>query len=352
MSDSDSGETSHRIVIGNSQAMEEVESSSVDLVVTSPPYPMIEMWDDTFSGLNPAIGEALALEDGRSAFELMHAELDKTWGEVSRVMKEGGIACINIGDATRTIGGCFRRYSNHSRATNWFEGAGLITLPSIIWRKPTNAPNKFMGSGMLPPGAYVTLEHEHILVFRKGERRSFDTPDEKRLRSESSYFWEERNLWFSDVWTDIVGTSQSLDGDRGRQRSAAFPFELAYRLMNMFSVKNDTVLDPFIGTGTTTLAAIASRRNSVGYEIDENLLSALKHRLRGFEDIANAYIDERVRRHLEFTERRACKFVNKPHGFGCVSGQEVAIKLERLESVTYLGPETVTARYGSPDRKN
>lgn len=326
--------------------MEEVERDSVDLVVTSPPYPMIEMWDDAFGMLNPEIAEVLEGGDGKQAFDLMHAELGKTWEEVRRVLKDGAIACINIGDATRTIGGCFRRYSNHSRTTDWFEKAGLISLPSIIWRKPTNAPNKFMGSGMLPPGAYVTLEHEHILVFRKGGRRLFDSQEEKRLRSESSYFWEERNSWFSDIWTDLPGTDQSLTGAEGRHRSGAFPFELAYRLINMFSVKDDLVLDPFLGTGTTTLAAIASRRNSVGYEIDEALLVAVKGRLSGFRGWANDYIDRRVARHVDFTEGRDCGFVNDPHGFRCVSAQETAISLERVDRIEIREPIAITALYG------
>lgn len=345
MSNRSSGSTYHRIVVGNSQMMEDVETGSVDLVVTSPPYPMIEMWDATFSELNPAIDAALAEEDGKRAFDLMHAELGKTWEEIGRVLKDGAIACVDIGDATRSMGGRFQRYSNHSRVIDWFERADMVSLPSIIWRKPTNAPNKFMGSGMLPPGAYVTLEHEHILIFRKGGRRTFESPEEKRRRSESAYFWEERNLWFSDVWTDLLGTSQSMNGAEGRQRSGAFPFELAYRLINMFSVKEDLVLDPFLGTGTTTLAAIASRRNSVGYEIDEALLMALRGRSREFRNFANEYIDRRIDRHLRFTQERPCEFANDHHGFGCVSSQERAIKIDRLESVEVDGTGSITARY-------
>jgi DNA modification methylase len=276
----------------------------------------------------------------------MHAELDKAWSEVHRSLKDGAIACINIGDATRTIGGCFRRYSNHSRTTDSFERAGLVSLPSIIWRKPTNAPNKFMGSGMLPPGAYVTLEHEHILVFRKGERRLFDTPDEKRLRSESSYFWEERNLWFSDVWTDIAGAGQSLNGGAGRQRSGAFPFEVPYRLINMFSVKGDLVLDPFLGTGTTTLAAAASQRNSLGYEIDEAMVAVVRDRLKGLRETANDYIARRISRHRDFAEGRKCGSVNEHHGFPCVSSQETAIRLELLDDVDIDDNGGVTVKYG------
>ena len=325
--------------------MKEVDSASIDLVVTSPPYPMIEMWDEAFGALNPEIAEALSYEDGRLAFDLMHTELEKTWEEVVRVLKDGAIVCINIGDATRTIQGNYRRYSNHSRATNWFESAGLVALPSIIWRKPTNAPNKFMGSGMLPPGAYITLEHEHILVFRKGDRRRFDSPEEKAIRSESSYFWEERNLWFSDIWTDLPGTDQSLNGDGGRQRSGAFPFELAYRLVNMYSVKDDMILDPFLGTATTTLAAIASRRNSIGYEIDEKMLPLIRDRLTPFRGVANDYIARRAAKHVEFAEGRDCGFVNRPHGFRCVSNQEAAIRLDRVEHIDVEKSTSVNVKY-------
>ncbi|UCE91054.1 MAG: site-specific DNA-methyltransferase [Methanobacteriota archaeon] len=341
-----SRETRHLIVIGNSQNMREVESRSVDLVVTSPPYPMIEMWDELFGKLDPDVAEALAREDGTKAFDLMHVQLEKSWGEVVRTLRDGGIACINIGDATRTIGNRFQMYSNHSRVTDWFERAGVTSLPSIVWRKPTNAPNKFMGSGMLPPGAYVTLEHEHILVFRKGSRRSFDTPEERRLRSESSYFWEERNRWFSDIWSDLLGTDQSLNGNSGRQRSGAFPFEVPYRLINMFSVKGDLVLDPFLGTGTTTLAAAASQRDSLGYEIDKTLAAVVRDRLKGFRETANSYIAARISRHREFAEGRKCGSVNEHHGFPCVSNQETAIRLELLDAVDIEDGGGVTVRYG------
>lgn len=107
--------TSHTIVFHNSNQMDAIPSNSIDLVVTSPPYPMIEMWDENFSKQNIKIGEALNKKDGPSTFELMHKELDLVWDEVSRVLKRGGIACINIGDATRTIDDHFALYTNHSR---------------------------------------------------------------------------------------------------------------------------------------------------------------------------------------------------------------------------------------------
>lgn len=85
---------------------------------------------------------------------------------------------------------------------------GFSNLPNIIWKKPTNSPNKFMGSGTLPVGAYVTLEHEFILLFRKDSKRVFESDQDKQLRKESAFFWEECNQWFSDSW-DLKGISQN-----------------------------------------------------------------------------------------------------------------------------------------------
>jgi len=215
--------------------MKDIGDDSIDLVVTSPPYPMIEMWDGLFSSLSPACADGLKLGDGNAAFEAMHLELDLVWRELYRVLKPGAFACINIGDATRTIGDRFRLYPNHSRIVSRFHRLGFDCLPVILWRKQTNAPNKFMGSGMLAAGAYVTLEHEYVLVFRKDAKRQFSTNAEKSARMRSAFFWEERNKWFSDVW-DFKGTVQGLKHGDLRSRSGAYPLELAYRLINMYSL--------------------------------------------------------------------------------------------------------------------
>ncbi|UCE45008.1 MAG: site-specific DNA-methyltransferase [Methanobacteriota archaeon] len=338
-------QTTHRVLVGNSQKMSEVAPASVDLVVTSPPYPMIEMWDETFYALNDGIRSRMQQGDGVRAHELMHDELDAVWRETDRVLKDGAIACINIGDATRTIGDRFQLFPNHTRVTERFRELGFSSLPSIIWRKPTNAPNKFMGSGMLPPGAYVTLEHEHILVFRKGNKRQFLSDEQKSVRSESAYFWEERNLWFSDVWTDLRGVSQKLNHERARERSGAFPFELPYRLINMYSAKHDVVLDPFLGTGTTTLAAIASVRNSIGYEMDETLPAIVADRLAGFEEVANDYTGRRIDAHREFAASRDCEFVNQHHGFRCVSAQEMHMRFNHVDVIDTANLSNFKATY-------
>jgi DNA modification methylase len=295
-------ETSHRVVVGDARDLESVADDSVHLVVTSPPYPMIEMWDDLFASLSPAAGEALADGDGARAFEAMHGALDAAWDEVGRVLVEGGIACVNVGDATRSVGGRFRVFQNHARVVRAFEERGFEPLPGVLWRKPTNSAAKFMGSGMVPPNAYVTLEREHLLVFRNGPRRTFEPGATRRY--EAAYFWEERNRWFSDVWTDVKGELQALEDEALRDRSAAYPFEIPYRLVNMYSVYGDTVLDPFWGTGTTTLAAMVAGRNSVGVERDPAFREAFADRVERVPATSRDVVARRLAAHERFVEER------------------------------------------------
>lgn len=330
--------TQHKIVYSDAREIQDVKSESVDLMITSPPYPMIEMWDEMFGKQNPEISKALMEHDGNLAFELMHKELDKVWKEVYRVLKVGGIACINIGDSTRSLNNKFQIYPNHARILNYCLNLGFHALPHILWIKETNKPDKFMGSGMLPVGAYVTLEHEHILILRKGDKREFKKPEERLNRQKSAFFWEERNIWFSDKWKDINGVFQKLNHNKVRERSAAYPIELTYRLINMFSVQGDIVLDPFLGTGTTTLGAIASGRSSIGYEIDANFKEIIEERIKEIRGVANAYIEERLERHKEFMKRRAeikgeHKYWNKNYNFPVVTLQEKNILIPKLKEI-------------------
>lgn len=270
--------TIHSIFNTSSKCMKELEDSSIDLVVTSPPYPMVSMWDECFISQNEDIGKDFDNGDYYNAWIGMHKVLEEIWLEVVRVVKPGGFVCINIGDATRTFDDNFRLFSNHSKVIEYFNANGFYCLPDIIWRKRTNAPNKFMGSGMYPAGAYVTFEHENILIFRKGGKRTF-TNEEKKIRQKSAYFYNERNEWFSDVW-ELMGTSQK--GVKGsRERSGAYPIEIPYRLIQMYSIQGDTVLDPFGGLGTTMMAAIMSCRNSVSYELDKTLCEYMCDRVSG-----------------------------------------------------------------------
>jgi DNA modification methylase len=282
--------TSHKVVFGDSRSMKELRDKSVHLVVTSPPYPMIEIWDNQFRMLDKRIEESWhQLEESKDdqekiclaakIFDLMHENLTLTWKEVYRVLVDGGIACINVGDATRSIGNIFQLFPNHARIIEECRRIGFITLPYILWKKPTTKPKykgkgAFLGSGFLPPNAYVTLDCEYILIFRKGKPREFDPNDP--LRYASQYTKEERDTWFSQIW-ELPGTKQDLtEVDR---RAAAFPEEIPNRLIRMFSIIGDTVLDPFLGTGTTMKLAMQLQRNSIGYEIDETLRPIIEEKI-------------------------------------------------------------------------
>ncbi len=318
--------------------MDALARHSVDLVVTSPPYPMIEMWDTLFASQSAEIYQALATKNGRNAFELIHRELDAVWQEIWRVLKPDGIVCINIGDATRTFDGRFSLYPNHAHILDQLLKLGFHALPAILWRKQTNAPNKFMGSGMLPPGAYVTLEHEYILILRKGSKREFKKETQRQNRRASAFFWEERNRWFSDVWMDIKGATQHLGNRAARRRSAAFPFEVPYRLVNMFSVKGDLVVDPFLGIGTTMWAAAAAARNCVGYEIESGLRAEIQAAINYLMPYANARINQRLKAHIDYVKQNKSdpeqfKYTNRHYHFPVKTRQETDIFINPLASL-------------------
>ena len=317
--------TKHLVMNMAASEMYDIDNASIALVVTSPPYPMIEMWDECFCQQDGEIKTYLQNGLSTLAFERMHHILDQIWQEIDRVLMPGGIACINIGDATRTINGIFQMFSNHNRIISAFGKMGYCVLPDIIWRKPSNSPNKFLGSGMYPAGAYVTYEHEYILIFRKGGKRIF-TSNKKNMRQKSAYFWEERNVWFSDLW-EIKGVKQKIVGQKSRERSAAFPFEIPYRLINMYSIYGDTVLDPFVGTGTTLLAAMASGRNSIGIDIDPSFSELSIYTTQKEPQLLNQYTEARLQEHQRFIdslsqeEQQKC-YQNENHPFLVKTRQE------------------------------
>ena len=326
--------TRHEIITGDSADMQTIPDRSVNLIVTSPPYPMIEMWDSMFCRQDPQIETDLNKGSGVTAFKKMHNILNRVWLECDRVLADNGFVCINIGDATRTINNNFQLYSNHTQIINQFIGMGYSILPDIHWRKQSNSPNKFMGSGMYPAGAYVTYEHEYILVFRKGGKRVF-SGEEKKRRQKSAFFWEERNVWFSDLW-DIKGTSQLVLAPKaGRDRSASFPLEIPFRLINMYSAEGDTVLDPFTGFGTTNIAGMISNRNSIGIEIDEEIAKIALMNMQQNTAEMNKVIDGRINRHLSFinsltAEKKEKWYLNIPHGFFVKTKQETLIEIDQL----------------------
>lgn len=172
-------------------------------------------------------------------------------------------------------------------------------------------------------------------------------PLEKENRQQSAIFWEERNKWFSDVWFDIKGRRQLVNNAKSRSRSAAFPFELAYRLINMYSLKGDTILDPFAGTGTTNLAAVVAGRNSIGIEIDSEFLTLFNETLLNGKSKSSGQVLKRLKNHIEFVEHRLAagidiKHKNKYYGFPVITSQEKNILLDVVKSIDPNG-ESFTA---------
>ena len=333
--------TKHEIMIANSNSLSNIQDKTINLIVTSPPYPMIDIWDSVFIKQNKNIADYLAHHEALRAFNEMHNLLNKTWLECDRILSESGFICINIGDAVRTIGDKFQMFSNHTQIINFFSQMGYSVLPDIHWRKPSNAPNKFMGSGMYPAGAYVTYEHEYILIFRKGGKRIFKG-DEKKKRQKSAYFWEERNIWFSDLW-EIRGVSQNIKNIKNskalRNRNASFPFEIPYRLINMYSSEGDTVLDPFMGFGTTIRACMVANRNSIGIEIDPVIANMAIESLNISLDDLNRVIEKRIENHLNFInglspEKKSECYTNIPYGFPVKTKQETVLKIDKISDIS------------------
>lgn len=227
----------------SSQNMSEIQDKSVHLVVTSPPYPMIKKWDSLFGVVN---------------FDAQHDLLAKVWVECYRILVDGGICCINIGDATRSIYGNFQCFPNFACVMMECIYAGFTPLIPIFWKKISNRPNAFLGSGFLPPNAYVAQDCEYIIILRKGKLRQFAPKDEIRIKSK--YTKEERDLWFQQIW--------NVKGAYGAGKTSQYPEEIPYRLIRMFSVEKDIVADPFCGAGTTGKVAEKLGRKFIGYEIE------------------------------------------------------------------------------------
>lgn len=241
-----------------------LENGSIDLVVTSPPYPMVSMWDNVFIKLDPSIPsvDKWNIDNVDEIFEKMHKILDDVWKNIYQLCKNGSIIAINIGDATRSFDSFFQLFSNSSRIIESMKNIGFTLLPSIYWKKVTNRDCLFFGNRNCHVNSYITMDCEHILLFRKGSIRRFSENEKKKLKILTK---EQKVEWYTQIWS-IKGENQKGSTER---RTGAFPEEIPNRLIEMFSIPGDTVLDPFLGTGTTCNSAYKLGRNSVGFEIEK-----------------------------------------------------------------------------------
>ena len=244
--------------------MDEICDKSVHAVFSSPPYPMIEKWDECFSKqieehlLNWTVYDENKIK-GWNKFTLQHIILYRVLLECSRKIVDGGIMCLNIGDATRKTNETgFCCFPNYARIVESCISCGFVPLIPIIWKKISNRPNAYLGSGFLPVNAYVSQDCEYIAIFRKGNKLRQFSEEEKLRRENSKFTREERDLWFSQIW--------NIPGEKGGRKHSGWPEEIFYRLMRMFSIEGDNILDPFAGRGNEEICN-RFNRNYIGYEI-------------------------------------------------------------------------------------
>jgi site-specific DNA-methyltransferase (adenine-specific) len=270
--------TTHQIKLGDARKLTGVADTSVDLVVTSPPY-----W--TLKEYAPHVDQLGAVDD----YQQFLAELDHVWRECFRVLTPGGRMCIVVGDVclSRRKHGRHRVIPLHADITTRCVQLGFDNLAPIFWYKIANIrtemdrPGYFLGKPFEPNGI-IKNDVEYILLLRKpGEYRHPSELQREDSRIDKSVYHQ----WYRQIWDNVAGHST-------REHPAPFPLEIADRLIRMFSFVDDTVLDPFLGTGTTTLAAILCGRNSVGMEIDENYLELAHRRLHKQNRVSGMEIHE------------------------------------------------------------
>ncbi len=256
--------TKHRAIVGDSRWMPELADESVHLVATSPPY-----WQLKDYGHEGQIG----FDD---TYEEYVNNLNLVWDECRRVLHPGCRLCVNVGDqfARSVYYGRYKVIPIRTEIVKFCEAAGFDFMGSIVWRKVTTTNTTggavVMGSYPYPRNGIVKIDYEHILLFKKYGEAPKPAPKQKEA---SRLTDEEWNAYFAGHW--------SFPGERQDGHLAMFPEELPRRLIKMFTFVGETVLDPFLGSGTTSLAALHLGRSSVGYEINPEFLPLIREKVAG-----------------------------------------------------------------------
>ena len=252
-----------KIIVGDSRKMLEVKDNSVQLVVTSPPY-----WSIKNYGIKNQIGY------GQSLHEYLK-DLFRVWKESYRVLEPGRRLVINIGDqfARSIIYGRYKIIPLHAEIIAQCEDIGFDYMGSIIWQKKTTMNTtggaNIMGSYPYPPNGMIEIDYEHILILKKpGKSRKIP----KEIKEESKLTKDEWKDYFYGHW--YFGGARQID------HQAMFPDELPRRIIKMFTFVGETVLDPFLGSGTTVKVSLELNRNAIGYEINEKFLEIIKRKVK------------------------------------------------------------------------
>jgi site-specific DNA-methyltransferase (adenine-specific) len=254
--------TNHKIIIGDSRWMKEIPNELVHLIITSPPYWQLKDYGN---------GKQIGFND---TYEEYINNLNLVWNECHRILHEGCRLCINIGDqfARSVYYGRYKVIPIRTEIIKFCENVGFDYMGAIIWQKVTTCHTTggatIMGSYPYPRSGILKLDYEFILIFKK-----YGNPPgvSKEIKEQSKLTQEEWNQYFTGHW--------NFPGEKQDKHLAMFPEELPRRLIKMFSFVGDTVLDPFLGSGTTSLLSKNLNRNSIGYEINEDFLPTIKEKL-------------------------------------------------------------------------
>lgn len=253
--------TNHKIIFGDSRSLNKIKDKSVQLIITSPPY-----WQLKDYGTDNQIGFNDSYEDYINNLNLV-------WSECYRVLADGCRLCINIGDqfARSVYYGRYKVIPIRTEIIRFCETIGMDYMGAIIWQKATtmntSGGGAVMGSYPYPRNGILKIDYEFILIFKK-----LGTPPKvtKEQKQKSIISKEEWNKYFASHW--------NFNGTKQFKHIAMFPEELPKRLIKMFSFADETVLDPFAGSGTTSLAAMKLGRNSIGYEINQDFLPIMQEK--------------------------------------------------------------------------
>jgi site-specific DNA-methyltransferase (adenine-specific) len=254
--------TTHKIIIGDSRTMAEITDQSIHLIITSPPY-----WQLKDYGNNKQIGF-------NNNYEQYVNNLNLVWNECHRVLHDGCRLCINIGDqyARSVYYGRYKVIPIRTEIIKFCEIIGFDYMGAIIWQKVTTTNTtggaSVMGSFPFPRNGIIRIDYEFILIFKK---RGNPPKVSNEIKAQSKLTHDEWHRYFSGHW--------NFPGEKQQGHLAMFPEELPKRLIKMFSFIGETVLDPFLGSGTTSLAAEKLSRSSIGYEINKNFINIIRKKL-------------------------------------------------------------------------
>ncbi|BBM36700.1 DNA-methyltransferase [Pseudoleptotrichia goodfellowii] len=335
--------TQHKIIFGDSRTLNQVSDKSVQLIITSPPY-----WQLKDYGTLEQIGF-------NDSYEEYINNLNLVWKECYRVLSDGCRMCINIGDqfARSVYYGRYKVIPIRTEIIRFCETLGMDYMGAIIWQKTTTmnttGGGAIMGSFPYPRNGILKMDYEFILIFKKLGNAPKPMPKQK-----------ENSLLTKEEWKEYFSSHWYFKGVKQKEHIAMFPEELPKRLIKMFSFEGETVLDPFLGSGTTSLAAKNLNRNSIGYEINTEFASIIKEKLENnkmkiydqdeiifFEDEINNDVSFKELPYLFFDPHNLDKKIDiKKIQFGSKIDNQLKIKKQYFNVKKIISPEKLMLNNG------